>query len=62
MIKIIADSTFGIKESYALEKDIQIVKLKMNLENVVYEEGFEEYYRTYLCDFNALLIGGGCRR
>ncbi len=47
MIKIIADSTFGISETYANENDIKIVKLKMVLDGKVFEEGFEPSWETF---------------
>ena len=47
MIKIIADSTFGISETYANKNDIKIVKLKMVLDGKVFEEGFEPSWENF---------------
>ncbi len=50
MIRIIVDSTFGIKQSFAEENNIEIVKLKMNLDDKVYEEGFEPSWNEFYLD------------
>lgn len=42
MIHLVVDSTFGIEENYAKEKNIEVVNLKLLLDDVVSEEGFEK--------------------
>lgn len=47
-IRIIVDSTFGITEEYARDNCIEVVRLKMILDNKIYEEGFEDtWYEFY---------------
>ncbi len=47
MIHIIADSTFGIPKNYADKHSINIVNLKLILDDVVSEEGFEEDWENF---------------
>ena len=47
MIRLIVDSTFGVKKDYALKHKIFVVNLKMNLANETFEEGFEETWGDF---------------
>lgn len=42
MIHLIVDSTFGIEEQFAKEKGIEVVNLKLILDDEVRDEGFEK--------------------
>ncbi len=47
MIHLIADSTFGIAKDYAENNNIKIVNLKLILDDVVTEEGFEDCWEEF---------------
>ncbi len=47
MIRLIVDSTFGISQKYAKENNIEVVNLKMILDDEIYEEGFEDTWGAF---------------
>ena len=47
MIHIIADSTFGITKDFAESNNVEIVNLKLILDDVVTDEGFEENWEEF---------------
>lgn len=51
MVKFIVDSTFSISREYAEQHDVKVVNLKLILDDVVTDEGFEpdwaEFYSRY---------------
>ena len=47
MIHIIADSTFGITKDFAESNNVEIVNLKLILDDVVTDEGFEENWEKF---------------
>lgn len=47
MIHLIVDSTFGIEEQYAKEKGIEVVNLKLILDEEVRDEGFEKDWSDF---------------
>ena len=47
MIRLIVDSTFGVKRQYAEQHNIKIVNLKMLLDGETFEEGFEDSWGAF---------------
>lgn len=47
MIHLIVDSTFGIEKDYAKQKGIEIVNLKLILNDQVFEEGTQECWNQF---------------
>lgn len=52
MVKFIVDSTFGVSKEMAKEHDIKIVSLKLILDGVVEDEGFEETWNDFYKRFS----------
>ena len=50
MIHLIVDSTFGIEEEFAKEKNIEVVSLKLILDDKHYVEGFEKNWSEFYND------------
>lgn len=47
MIKLIVDSTFALAKSYAEEKDIEVVSLKLTLDDKTTDEGFSDSWNEF---------------
>ncbi len=47
MIHLIVDSTFGFSKEFAKQKGIEIVNLKLNLDNETVDEGFKENWDQF---------------
>lgn len=47
MIRLIVDSTFGLSKKYTEENNIEVVNLKMILDEKVYNEGFEDTWGEF---------------
>lgn len=47
MIKLIVDSTFALEKNYAEEKDIEVVSLKLTLDDKTTDEGFSDSWGDF---------------
>lgn len=47
MIRLVVDSTFGLSKKYVDENKIEVVNLKMILDNEIFDEGFEDSWDAF---------------
>ncbi len=47
MIRLVVDSTFGLSKEYVKKNKIEVVNLKMILDNEIFDEGFEDTWDKF---------------
>ena len=47
MIRLVVDSTFGLSKEYVEKNKIEVVNLKMILDNEIFDEGFEDTWDKF---------------